>query len=190
MLINVIHLCKGVSMCIRCEGYNEEQVGRMHDLMIDVHGFMMTQVRGHGQDAWTYTMGLREGLNHPDLLVVHLQPDVQAELASKLGTMVVDDGRIDPEVLAVSDIELVPVDPRHFRDGLVAEWVNRYRRFPEEGDFLQVVLGPSMLCECCQHRMPRLDEPAPLQLHRKNRQQRRAEQRNRHRPKPPKGHRR
>ena len=188
MLTNVICLCNGVIMCIRCEGYGEEQVGRMHDLMIDVHGFAITQVREHGQYGWTYTMGLREGLDHPDLLVVQLKPDVQAELASKLGQMVVDDGRLDPEVLAVSDIELVPVDPRHFRDGLVAEWVNRYHKFPEEGDFLQVMMGPSMLCECCQHRMQRLDDPAPLRLHHKNRQQRRAEQR--HRPKPPNGRRR
>ncbi len=175
-------------MCIRCEGYGEEQVGRMHDLMIDVHRFAITQVRKHGENGWTYTMGLREGLDHPDLLVIHMRPDVQAELVSKLGNMVVEDGRIDPEVLALSDIELVPVDPRHFHDGLVAEWVNRYRRFPEEGDFLQVLAGSSMLCECCDQRMQRLDEPAPLQMHRKNRQQRRAEQRNRHRPKPPKGH--
>ena len=175
MLTNVIHLCKGVRMCMRCEGFSEEQVGRVHDLAIDVHGFVITQVREHGQNGWTYTMGLREGLDHPDLLVVHMLPDVQAELVSKLGNMVVDDGQIDPEVLAVSDIELVPVDPRHLRDGLVAEWVNRYGRFPEEGDFLQVMAGSSMLCECCQHRMQRLDEPAPLQPHRKNRQQRRAE---------------
>lgn len=171
-------------MCIRCEGYDEEQVGRMHDLMIDVHGFAITQVREHGQNGWTYTMGLRERLDHPDLLVVHLLPDVQAELASKLGQMVVDARRLDPEALAESDIELVPVDPRHFRDGLVAEWVNRYHKFPDEGDFLQVMMGPDRLCECCQHRMQRLDDPAPLQLHRKNRQQRRAEQR--HRRTPPK----
>ncbi len=188
MLFNVIPLWQDVSMCIRCEGYGEEQVERMYDLMIDVHGFAMTQVREHGQNGWTYTMGLRDRFGHPDLLIVHLVPSVQAELASKLGQMVVSDGTLDHEVLVASDIELVPVLPDHFRDGLVAEWVNRYRRFPEEGDFLQVMMGPSQLCECCQHRMQRLDDPAPLQLHRKNRQQRRAEQR--HRPRPSNRHRR
>ena len=164
-------------MCIRCEGYGEEQVGRMHDLMIDVHGFAITQVRKDGQHGGTYTMGLREGLDHPDLLVVQLLPDVQAELASTLGQMVVNDGGIDQEVLAESDIELVPVNPRHFRDGLVAEWVNRYHKFPEEGDFLQIMMGPSRMCECCRYRMQRLDDPAPLRLHHLNRQQRRAAQR-------------
>ena len=166
-------------MCTRCEGYNDEQVERKFDLMIDVHGFAMTQVQKHGEHGWTYTMGLRDRFGHPDLLIVQVRPDVQAELAQSLGQMVVDKGRIDHQVLLVSDIELVAVDPRHFRDGLVAEWANYYGRLPGEGDFLQVMPGPSLLCECCQHRTQRLDDPAPLRLYRKNRQQRRAEQRHR-----------
>ena len=174
-------------MCIRCEGYSEGQVERMYDLMIDVHGFAMTQVQEHGEHGWTYTMGLRDRFDHPDLLIVQLVPKVQAELGSMLGQMVVDEGKLDFQALAENDIELVPVDPRHFRDGLVADWVNRYGRFPEEGEFLQVMVGPSLLCECCQHRVQRLDDPAPLRLQRKNRQQRRAEQR--HRPRPSKGRR-
>jgi hypothetical protein len=164
-------------MCKRCEGYSEEEVQRSYDLTIKVHGFVRLQIQNPTGSDWTYTMGLAENFGHPDLLCVQIEPAAQADYIHAVGAMVVDEGLPDPGELDELDLELVPVHPCHLQGGLVAMWVIRYGRLPVEGDFLQVVPGPSHFCECHGSSMQRLDDPEPLRLAGPNRAARRAQRR-------------
>lgn len=154
---------------MRCNGATREQIDRQQDVAIRVHGFNRVQVGANpgappDRATWTYTIGLLENFDHPDLLATQFAPDRQAILTQAVGQTVVDEGQLDPSVLTDLDIELVPVHERHVSGNLVATWVNRYGRKPLQGEFLQIVPGPSWYCgEHSGHaELRRMDNPKPL----------------------------
>lgn len=148
------------------------------DLAIRVHGFARVGVEDPSGPGWTYTLGLMENFDHPDLVCIEVEPDAQRAFVQAVGAMVVDDDAPpDPVALAELDLELVPVDPCHLRGDLVAWWIERHGRRPDGGDFLQVLPGPSYFCERHATWARRLDDPRPLVGLCPNRAERRARRR-------------
>ena len=117
-------------MCLRCDGYSEEEVERSLDLGIRVNGWTATQISDDGERGWTYTLGMNERLDHPDLIILDAPIDIQAKIVSWLADKVCDDGDLDERDLEGNGIELLPVHPGQLTGGLVAQWSHRYRRFP------------------------------------------------------------
>ncbi len=152
-------------MCQSCDGVSEEEIERGIDISIEVYGFFIQMVRGPGDPEWTYTVGLNEQFDHPDLLCVQVKAELQERLTSFIGQAIVEgSGSFNPDDLEGLDVELVPIHPRHLRQDLVATWVDRYMRFPVSGDFLQIVPGPSWFCSCHASQVQRLDSPKPMDL--------------------------
>jgi hypothetical protein len=56
-------------------------------------------------------------------------------------------------------IELLPVHPEQLTGGLIAQWSHRYKRFPDAGDFLQVLPPEHLFCACHALQRRRPDEP-------------------------------
>lgn len=146
-------------MCLRCDGYSEEEVERCLDLAIRVNGWTATQISDDGQQGWTYTLGMNEELDHPDLIIVDAPLDAQRRIIGWLADMVSDDGGPDSGVLERNGIELLPVHPNQLTGGLIAQWSHRYQRFPEAGEFLQVVPPKHLFCACHAEQRRRLDTP-------------------------------
>ena len=144
-------------MCMRCDGYSPEEVDRHTDLLIRVHGFMIQQVED--DPPWTYTVGVSESWNRPELLIVDIDGATQARLVKAVADDYVRLGDIQPSTLEKLDVELIEVDEVHFRDGLVAQWEHRYSMSASTGDFLQIVPGPSWLCDRHVATVRRLDDP-------------------------------
>lgn len=159
-------------MCMRCDGYSWEEIDRSTDLVIQVHGFQLLQVES--DPPWTYTIGVRESWEQPELLVVDIDAAPQADLIRAVADDYLCFGEIRQSTLELLDVELVTVDEAHFADGLVAAWEDRYSMSATTGDFLQIVPGRSWFCECHAAMVRRLDDPDVLPAPRPNRVQRRA----------------
>ncbi len=146
-------------MCLRCDGYSEEEVERALDLQIRVNGWTATQISDDGEQGWTYTLGVNEELDHPDLIIIDAPIGIQGQIISWLAAMICDRGDLDREVLEENGIEVLPVHPEQLTGGLIAQWSHRYRRFPDTGDFLQVLPPKHLFCACHAEQRRRLDEP-------------------------------
>jgi hypothetical protein len=146
-------------MCLRCDGYSEEEVERCLDLAIRVNGWTATQISDDGQQGWTYTLGMNEELDHPDLIIIDAPIDLQGKIVHWLATMICEEGHLDDDAVEDAGIELLPVHPEQLTGGLIAQWSHRYRRFPDAGDFLQVLPPKHLFCACHAERRRRLDAP-------------------------------
>ncbi len=146
-------------MCLRCDGYSEEEVDRAHELAIRVHGWTGIQVSDDGDSGWTYTLGLNDRLGHPDLIMIDVELEVQGQIVDWLASMVAETGSLDVAVVEANGIELVPVHPDQLCGGLVAQWSHTYGRYPAGGEFLQVLPPRGSLCACHSHQVRRLDGP-------------------------------
>ena len=146
-------------MCWKCDGRSDEEIDRAYELMMAVDGYIGIQVADPGEPGWTYTVGLTESFGHPELICLDVEADVQGELIGRLATAVREQGAVDPALLSDLDVELLPVLDTHLTDGLVAVFVNRCHRFPDTGEYLQILLGRSWFCSCHAHSQRRLDRP-------------------------------
>ncbi len=167
-MTNVTRRRHDVGMCSRCDGISEEDIARGLETAILVTGFAVQVVERSSNEGWCYTIGLSDvasgdfasggGEGHPDLVMVDTKLDMQQEVLGVLARAIVA-GESITELLDEIDAELVPVHPANLSGDLVASWVRRHRRFPQEGEFLQVLLGASWFCSCHGGRRRRLDVP-------------------------------
>ncbi|MCB0996863.1 MAG: DUF4262 domain-containing protein [Acidimicrobiales bacterium] len=135
----------------------EEEVARRAELIFRVYGWMLESVEeGPDGAGWSYTVGLSENFDHPDLIILDGNLGLQIELVRAIADMVVDEGGVNDEALAELDIELVPVDPNELEQELITCWLERYERWPSEGEFLQVIPPAYLFCDCHAHERRRL----------------------------------
>ncbi|MDG2028311.1 MAG: DUF4262 domain-containing protein [Acidimicrobiales bacterium] len=128
-------------MCMRCDGYSWDEIDRHTDLLIRVHGFMMIHVET--ASPWTCTVGAFESWDQPELLMVDMDAEVQKTLVQAVADDYVVFGELREDTLAMLDVEIVVADESHLRDGLVAQWEDRYSMSAFTGDFVQIVPGAS-----------------------------------------------
>lgn len=151
-------------MCMRCNGYSQEDLDRQQDLAIRVNGYSYIHVYDPGDPkgidgTWTYTLGILEGFGQPDFIVLGIDTDKQVALIKALAESIVV-GAFSKAILAELDVSLATVHEDHFPDGLVGEWEDRYGP-AQRGDFVQIVPGDSWYCRCCPG-VEMMDDPTPL----------------------------
>lgn len=132
-----------------------DRAERHQDLMIRVHGYVVVQVTTAW--PWSYTIGVQESWGQPDLLILDVDPVVQAQLLLSVLDDHIDFGRLDPPTSEALDLEVVTVDGHHFDGGLVSAWEERYGRRARTGDFLQLIPRPSWFGSGPWRRPQRLD---------------------------------
>ena len=130
------------------------------DLTIRTHGWALVQVTD--TNPWSYTVGLLESHDHPELMITGLELDLQGSVIHRIVGSIEMTGSVDHPLLADSGIALVEVHPHHLVGDWFTTWANFYHRLPEPGAFLQVAPPSDWFCECHQHSIPRFDLPGPI----------------------------
>lgn len=161
-------------MCLQCDGYSHEAVMQALDLQIKIHGWAVVQV-GDDHSAFSYTLGLVENFDHPELIVVDIERSHQQGLLNEIAKGVAARGRPALGGPSTRGVRCVEVHQNHLHGNYFGMWTTRYGGLPTPGQVLQVLLPSSAYCKCHAHAVRRLDRPdstPPVQPH-VNRSQRR-----------------
>ena len=154
-------------MCVLCgEGKTiDDWLEGVHDA-IARRGFAVVPVEA-GEGSWGYTIGLLDGVGHPELVVV--DPDVghAGGVLVEAGARVLAGERISPESpveMCGGRLEVVTVHPFHVDRGLLNGWLQYYDaagRWDLEPEAVQVLVPDGRYCDCHQpdrrldsHRTP------------------------------------
>ena len=157
-------------MCRMCEGFSLQDVLALDAAHIAEYGFMIIGVEGGDDDAprapWSYTVGLLDAADHPELIVAGATTQLAGSFLSGLAHMVIDDG--DRFELG----EEIDIGRGSLRFGAVNEiqyaldTFNMWHNLSEYGaietyalEALQVVLPPSCFCEEHGFAQPLLANP-------------------------------
>lgn len=114
-----------------CDGANEQDLFGQFRARIAQFGFTMVHV-GEGSSSWTYTVGLVEGLGHPEFVVTGLNPTAASVVVAGL----VERVRAGERYTSASEASYEGVALRfgavhrsHWRHGRLAMWEAYYDRF-------------------------------------------------------------
>jgi len=102
-------------MCLRCDGYSDEQIARNLELTILTHGWAIRGVSPPEPDdpalGWAYTVGTTENFGLPELIITDTDFNEAGHVLNWAVEFLRDggtlDGLIDDQVL------WVPVDEAH-----------------------------------------------------------------------------
>lgn len=135
-------------MCIKCDGYSDEEILRGMDLTIQVYGFYIQGVveNPDGVGNWAYTVGLAD-FEIPELILTDHTFERSVHLINLVGRRVVQ-GQSLESALIDSDFTLGRVHDDHIAQGLVAMWPEYYGemragRLPSSVTFRQLIPGGS-----------------------------------------------
>jgi hypothetical protein len=145
---------------MQCDGSSFEQSMLALDLTIRTHGWALVQV--DDEMPWSYTVGLTESYDHPELMVAGLELTEQAGVIHRVAEPIERTGSVDRAELADAGIELAEVHPSHLAGDRFARWTLHYQQLPAPGTFLQVVPPSNWFCDCHRHAMPHFDQPGPI----------------------------
>jgi hypothetical protein len=151
-------------MCVICDGQTQEQSARFIELTIIHHGWALRHVHPGADDPtgghWTYTIGLVENFNHPELVITDTEYEVAGSLLNALGEEIRSGHEISP--ITESGFELNEVHPAHLASELFYGWANNYGYPPGPGEMLQVVKPADRYCT--SHAKSRTDLRDPNQF--------------------------
>jgi hypothetical protein len=157
-----------VAMCIMCEGASHDEV--LFDIhgAIERHGVFIQGVQAKPVErAWAYTIGLSDGFDHPEFVVVGRSLDEAAVILNGLSRTVMA-GTDRYRAGETTNLphkrtgELVEVRQQHFHRGLLAMWDSYYRGLGRRVSrrALQIVDVDTRYCRCHQPARLRLDDPS------------------------------
>jgi hypothetical protein len=72
-------------MCIICDGMSHEESNQRTMLAIERYGWSIVGVEAGPRIGWAYTIGLLEGFDQPELVVVGVEWPASADLLNRLG---------------------------------------------------------------------------------------------------------
>ena len=143
-------------MCLRCDGYTENDVHNTTEMQILVHGWSVAAVEE--KRPWAYSIGVLETYAHPELVVMGVEIKIAHDLINYIGGCVRDGGGVlDHKGLRAEGIRLVDVHERHLRSNLFGSWIRYYGELPRAGDFMQILPPPEFFCACHRQAYRRLD---------------------------------
>ncbi|GAB6900298.1 DUF4262 domain-containing protein [Kineosporia succinea] len=142
-------------MCLKCQGWSDEDIREKSRRDIEQHGWGYVHVEGGGRPSLTYTVGLTRFHGHPELAVTGLDADQATPLLDGLAHEVRHGVRLAPGDLLAEPccethlLQLVEVgDPRHLAQaqeiyasraglvpGLQVVWTDDRGRWPWEHDW-------------------------------------------------------
>lgn len=114
-----------------CEGASLDEMRFALHGTIERYGWSIQYVGDEPVSrAWAYTVGLTAGFDHPELVVVGLEPELAAGLLNELGGMIRTGTRFELGHLIIdgdgNHIHLSRVHPAHWVRGVFASWVDYY----------------------------------------------------------------
>jgi len=119
-------------MCERCHDPEDAALNRWFDTTIERYGWAITGVEADDETVpWLYTMGLADGFDHPELIVVGMRYEAAKRLLNELGDRIRNGLRITTSsVPEVGDhlFTVGPVDPEQFDLETFAIWWDYYER--------------------------------------------------------------
>jgi len=149
-------------MCLQCDGYSFEQSMLSLDLTIRTYGWQLNQITE--AMPWSYTIGLGESYDHPELMITGLELEMQNSVIRRIVGPIEQTGRIDHDDLANAGVTLVEVHPDHLAGDWFGTWSNHYGHEPPDGTFLQIVPPSIWFCSCHQHSIPHFEQPGPIRM--------------------------
>lgn len=153
-------------MCLRCAGLSDDAVAHHYARMIDDHGWAAV-----GVDApvpWTYTVGLRWRLDHPELVVVGVEPVDAHHLLHDLIERVEDGETLrSGAIVVLPDVEVTfgHVHHRNLLGEWFAQWPSVARACGQATTSLralQVRVDQLDDCEVCFDRQRALERPCSV----------------------------
>lgn len=153
------------------------QMMRGVDMRIATNGYTAQGVLPDDDNlGWTYTIGLAKSYGLPELVIVHDDNHLAADVLSDVVADLLEGNDIDD----IPRSEFVPVDVHlhHLEGDLMNVWRTHYQEEPSTVRVVQLLFGPSYICDCCDHNQPDLSQSGATTARRKpNRAQRRARRR-------------
>jgi len=135
-------------MCFLCDGGTVEESLRFIELTILHHGWAVRGVLPDADDpngkTWSYTIGLLENFNHPELVITDVEFERAIELLNHLG----EDVRAGRDIEAFNELgsKFRPIHPAHLDSDLLGGWLDNYGFAPAPGQVWQVVLPKTYFC--------------------------------------------
>jgi hypothetical protein len=87
-------------MCDICDGMTHEEFNQRTMRCIEEYGWYITGVEDGPELGWAYTIGLLEGFDHPELIVVGLEWPGSGNLLNQLGERVAAGQLLHPGLAA------------------------------------------------------------------------------------------
>jgi len=115
-------------MCMMCDGASPEEVDQWMEATIARAGWAVTGVEDDHVVDWAYTVGLVDGFNHPELIVVGMGPGALRTL-DEIGERVRAGERFGPmSVVEIGEhlFPFGPVDPGQFDTEVFNGWTSYY----------------------------------------------------------------
>jgi hypothetical protein len=159
-------------MCIMCQGATEDELLSRIQGQIRNYGLGIIAVGDNDEDrGWAYTIGLVEGMDHPELIVAGYRLWQAMEVLDDLGSLVVFGQRLDLGTGTIGyrgvPLGAVPVLAQQLEGDLMSAWRWYYDSMgrPElHPRALQIVLPDGGFCHEHQTRQPRLDRVEHVSL--------------------------
>ena len=130
-----------VGMCMICDGWTYEEF--LEDLHDRVQRFGWALQGVEARPPWTYTIGLTERFDHPELVLAGVDPVLAMPVLNGLGTMIATGEQLRPGrtgvVVTETEVGFGPVHPVHVSAGLVGMWQEYYEHRPGDPPRLEVV---------------------------------------------------
>lgn len=151
-------------MCLRCDGYSDEQIARDLELTILMHGWAVRGVapREHNDRAggWAYTIGATENFGLPELIITDTDFNEAGNVLNWAVDFLREGGTLND--LVDDQVLWVPVHDAHLNSPLFTEYQSHYGENPKSGGVLQ--LFPSNQChsaDCVMATSVNLADPTP-----------------------------
>lgn len=146
-------------MCLRCDGYSEQDVLRNIELTIATYGWYVQGVV-NGPDErgpeWCYSIGLAENYGLPELAVIGPEYSVGVHLVNAAAECLLDGYTLDDMAAELGGRHGV-VHQSHIDSGdWFGTWSTYHGHLPEPGLFVQVFAPSGMFCACHRHLIPDL----------------------------------
>jgi hypothetical protein len=143
-------------MCDICDGATREELNAEAQMRIAVHGYTLQAVAGGDIQPWVYTIGLVDGFDHPELIIVGKSPRWSARVLASFADEIVAGERYDEgDQMAIDDLTLRfgAVHEVQYRLDTFARWHDLALAgviTPRELTALQIVLGDGFFCADCR----------------------------------------
>lgn len=121
-------------MCMMCDGASPEEVDQWMEATIARAGWAIIRVGDDHVVDWAYTVGLVDGFDHPELIVVGMDAGALRAL-DEIGERVRAGERFGPtSVVEIGEhlFPLGPVDPEQFVHEVFNGWTSYYGNHVQE----------------------------------------------------------
>ncbi len=152
-------------MCIRCDGYSEEQAHRSTELSILTHGWALLGVVPNEDSesiaTWTYTIGIKENFGLPELVVADHPYELAGHRLNTIASLLTT-GTTRFELATEFGVRSQRVHPDHIGGEVFFGWFDYYAAMGvsmDEPRFLQILAPHPDFCSGHQPAVADLSDP-------------------------------